>query len=89
MLGLQFVKDVIEIRPMHRRASPAPRVARAARRRAGTAAPGGAAVGSRAAPLCSPDHVMAICEEAYRRKCIARGKPYRGKLPVRPAACAL
>ena len=33
---------------------------------------------------CSPDHVMAMCEEAYKRKQRVRGLPYKGKLPVRP-----
>ena len=31
----------------------------------------------------SPDHVMVLAEEAYKRRQLKAGKPYTGKLPVR------
>ena len=83
VLGLQFCKEVIEVRPLHRR------VARAApqRRFSGSRlSPPGSAEAHRASRRRSPDHVMAVCEEAFKRKQRARGQPYTGKLPVRPAA---
>ena len=72
VLGLQFCKDVIEVRPLHRRVAASHALY--------------ACVRSSSPRLrrCSPDHVMAMCEEAYKRKQRARGLPYTGKLPVRP-----
>lgn len=74
VLGMQFVKDICEVRPLHRR------VARAAHLRWPRSSP--------RPRRCSPDHVMAMCEEAYKRKQLKRGLPYRGKLPVRAQKAA-
>lgn len=78
VLGLQFCKDIVEVRPLHRR------VARA------RATPHAAGPLQLTAPRrCSPDHVMAVCEEAYKRRMRARGLAWTGKLPVRPPFAAL
>ena len=41
-----------------------------------------AADAPRAVAIASPDHVMAVCEEAHKRRMLRAGKPYKGKLPV-------
>ena len=75
MLGLQFLKDVTELRPAYRHACSA-------------GFRNTAASQSSLVMRHSADHVLAIAEEAHKRRCLREGKPYT-KLPVRPHCSVL
>ena len=80
-LGLQYLKDITEFRPMFRRVVHE-------RARCFTAK---SVLTSRLVhgSLNSPDHVMVVAEEAYKRRQLKAGKPYTGKLPVRASLCSV
>jgi hypothetical protein len=80
-LGLQYLKDITEFRPMFRRVV----------QRACEVLHSKSVLTSRLvhASLNSPDHVMVVAEEAYKRRQLKAGKPYTGKLPVRASLCSV